>query len=159
MRTDCAARACCGWSAGSIVEWTDEPAARAAEGARGGAVDRRVAGGTIIVLLLVAVFCAPGIAGRSVSGAAVPAVAVDPRPTPGDCLGVLQNPSQLYSIFDVVPVVPCAEPHSAEVVAVGTLDPTLWKRRPEITDSAFTSGSLSQHCDQMAVRYIDYGDK
>ncbi len=110
-----------------------------------------------MVLILVAVMCAPGIVGHSVMGAPAPAVHVDPRPLPGDCLGPLENPDQLNSVFDVVPAVPCSQPHSAEVLAVGTLDPKAWPNRPTVADTGFTSGSLSRQCDQQAGRFLGWG--
>ena len=122
-------------------------------------MDRRFAGGTIMVLILVAIMCAPGVVGRSIIGAPAPAVHVNPRPVPGDCLGPLETPAQLNSVFDVVPTVPCTQPHSAEVLAVGRLDSRTWPKRPSVSDAAFTSGALSQQCDQLAGRFLGWGTK
>ena len=97
-----------------------------------------------MVLILVAVLCLPAVVGRNVPGSPAAAVHVDPRPQPGDCLAPLQTPDQLNSVFDVVPPVPCGTPHSAEVLAVGTLDARTWPKRPAVGDAAFTSGALSQ---------------
>src|SRR3954462_12597628 len=104
----------------------------------------------MVVLILVAICCAPGIAGRSLRGFPAPAVHVNPRPSPGDCLAPLDSPEQLNSVFDVVPVVPCSAAHSAEVLTVGTLDSRSWPTRPSVDDSAFTNGPLSQRCDRLA---------
>jgi hypothetical protein len=122
-------------------------------------VDRRFAGGTVMVLILVAILCVPAVVGRSVWGSAAPAVHVDSRPEPGNCLAPLQTPDQLNSVFDVVPPVPCSTPHSAEVLAVGTLDPRTWPNRPKVGDAAFTGGALSQRCDQLAGRFLGWGVK
>ena len=122
-------------------------------------MDRRFVGGTVMVLILVAVLCAPGIAGHRVTGSAVAAVHVDARPEPGDCIAPLQTPAQLNSVFDVVPAVPCSAPHSAEVLAVGNLDEHAWPKRPAIGDTSFTSGTLSRQCDQLAGRFLGWGAK
>ncbi len=122
-------------------------------------MDRRCAGGLLMAVILVAVLCVPGILGRSLPGRAVPGVHVDPRPQVGDCLGPLATPDQLNSVVDLVPHVPCGEPHSAEVLAVGTLDPKTWPKRPTVTDATFTGGPLSQHCDQVAGRFLGWGSR
>ncbi len=122
-------------------------------------MDRRFTGGAIMVVILVVIMCAPGIVGRSVMGQPGVAVHVNPRPVPGNCLGPLETPMQLNSVFDVVPTVPCSEPHSAEVLTVGTLDAKAWPNRPAVTDAEFTSGLLSRQCDQQAGRFLGWGAK
>ena len=81
----------------------------------------------MMTLILVTILAVPGVLGRSLSGAAVPAVLVNPRPSVGDCLAPLATPDQLNSLVDLVPVVECSEPHSAHVLKVGSLDPNLWR--------------------------------
>ncbi len=113
----------------------------------------------MLVLILLAIMCAPGIAGRSIIGDPAPSVHVNPPPVPGDCLAPLETPDQLNSVFDVVPTVPCTQAHSAEVLAVGTLDPKVWSARPTIGDASFTSGPLSQQCDALAGHFLGWGTK
>ena len=122
-------------------------------------MDRRFAGGMMLVLIVVAVLCAPGVLGRSLQGQAAPAVHVDPRPTPGDCIAPLETPEQLNSVFDVVPAVPCTQPHSAEVLSVGTLDASQFHGRPTVSDADFVSGTLSQQCDQLAGHFLGWGTR
>lgn len=121
--------------------------------------DRRCVGAAMLLLVVVAVLCIPGVLGRNLSGAAGPAVHVDPRPTVGDCLAPLTTPDQLNSIVDLVPAVPCAQAHSAEVLAVGTLDPMLFTGRPTVADPHFTNGAMSQRCDSLAGRFLGWGSR
>ena len=120
-------------------------------------MDRRAAGSLLMVLILVGAVTVPGIAGRTVGGTAAPGVRVQPQPRTGDCLGPLISPEQLNSVFDTVPVVPCSQLHSAEILAVGLLDRNLWRIRPTVGDAAFTSGALSEHCDQLAGAFLGWG--
>ena len=112
-----------------------------------------------MTVLLVAVLCAPGIAGRTTAGVPHPAVHIPPRPVPGDCIGPLHTPEELNSPVDLVPVVPCSQPHSAEILSVQTLDPQLFPRRPGPADPVLTQGSLGQQCDQLAAAFLGWGTK
>ncbi|MET3803708.1 hypothetical protein ABIB25_000694 [Nakamurella sp. UYEF19] len=120
---------------------------------------RRRVGGALFVLILVVVLCVPGIIGRSLAGAASPAVHVDPRPRVGDCLAPLDTPDQLNSVLDAVPIVACSQAHSAEILAVGSLDHKIWPKRPTVMDGTFTGGALSSRCDQLAGQFLAWGQR
>lgn len=120
---------------------------------------RHTAGLAVFVLILLSVLCVPGIIGRSVGGDAAPAVHVDPRPAVGNCLAPLTSPDQLNSVLDVVPIVACSEAHSAEILAVGALDHKIWPKRPTVMDPTFTGGALSSKCDQLAGRFLAWGER
>jgi hypothetical protein len=119
-------------------------------------MDRRFVGIVMMSVILVAVLCVPGLLGRNLGGSATPAVHVDAPLRVGDCLAPLDTPEQLNSVVDLVPTVPCSQSHSAEVLAVGRLDRTT---RPTVSDPTFTTGSLSQQCDQLAGRFLGWGTK
>lgn len=122
----------------------------------GVAVDRRNVGIVLLSLILVAVLCVPGLLGRNLGGSAAPAVHVHAALQVGECLAPLDTPDQLNTVVDLVPTVPCSEPHSAEVLAVGRIDQ---KTRPTVADQSFTTGPLSQQCDQLAARFLGWGRK
>ena len=122
-------------------------------------LDRRGGGLVLAVLVLLVLVAVPAVTGRTVPGQGVPAVTLSPRPQPGQCLAPLETPDQLNTIVDVVPIVPCSAPHSAEFLTVRTLDPADWPKRPELSDAAFTNGALSQDCDQLAGQYLGWGTR
>lgn len=121
--------------------------------------DRRVAGLALLAVLVLGLLCAPAVIGRTVSGQGEPAVRVSPRPEAGQCLAPLETPDQLNTVADVVPLVACTQPHSAEILTVRTLDPADWPKRPDITTASFTSGALSQACNQLAAQYLGWGTR
>ena len=122
-------------------------------------MDKRFVGLVLIALMAIAVIAVPGVLGRHLPGAATPAVHVDPPLEVGNCLAPLDSPQQLNTIVDLVPVVACSDAHSAEVIAVGWIDAVDYPVRPTVGDAAFTSGPLSQQCDQAAGKFLGWGTK
>lgn len=122
-------------------------------------MDRRFVGSVLMTMMLVFVVTVPGMIGRYVTGQAAPGVTVKAVPRAGDCLAPLTSPEQLNVILDLVPVVPCSHAHSAEVLAVGHLDHKTFPARPTVADGAFTRGALSQQCDQLAAKFLGWGNR
>ncbi|SDO26705.1 Septum formation [Nakamurella panacisegetis] len=122
-------------------------------------MDKRFVGAVLIALMAVAVITVPGVLGRRLTGSAAPALHVNPPLEIGNCLGPLNTPQELNTIVDVVPVVACTRAHSAEVIAVGRIDPVDYPVRPTVADAAFTSGPLSEQCDQAAAKFLGWGTK
>ncbi len=120
-------------------------------------MDRRTIGIVLVACLLVAVVAVRGAAGRTVSGQPFGSVSPSPRPTAGSCLAPLKSMDQVNTVIDVVPVVPCSQPHSAEILSVATLDPAVWRTRPDVNDARFTGGTLAHACDQLAGRFVGWG--
>jgi hypothetical protein len=121
--------------------------------------NRRASAALLAALVLGVLLGVPAVTGHTVVGQAVPAVKLSPRPQPGQCLAPLQTPAQLNTVVDVVPVVACSAPHSAEFLTVRTLDPADWPKRPDVTDAKFTNGALSQACNQLAGQYLGWGTR
>jgi len=119
--------------------------------------NRRTSAALLAAVILGLLVGVPAITGHTVAGRAVPAVQLPPRPQPGQCLAPLQTPTQLNTVVDVVPIVPCSAPHSAELLTVRTLDPVDWPKRPDIMDGRFTNGALSEACNQLAGQYLGWG--
>lgn len=119
-------------------------------------MDRRQIGILLMSLVLVAVLCTPGLLGRHLSGSAAPAVHVRAPLRVGQCLASLATPAELNTVVDLVPPVPCEQPHSAEVLAIGRIEADA---RPTVADQSFTTGALSQQCDQLAARFLGWGKK
>jgi hypothetical protein len=122
-------------------------------------MDRRFVGFLLMTMMLVCALTVPGMIGRHVSGQAAPSVHPRAIPAVGDCLAPLTSPEELNTIFDAVPVVPCGTPHSAEILAVGRLDHKIYPKRPTVSDGNFTNGALSRQCDQLAGKFLGWGNK
>jgi hypothetical protein len=120
---------------------------------------RRTSAALLGALVLVVLLGVPAATGHTVAGRGMPAVQLSPRPQPGQCIAPLQTPSQLNTVVDVVPIVPCTAPHSAELLTVRTLDPADWPERPDVADARFTNGELSLACNELAGRYLGWGTK
>lgn len=121
--------------------------------------DRRLTGLALLAVLVLGLLCAPAVIGRTVSGRGEPAVRLSPRPEAGQCLAPLVTPDQLNTVVDVVPIVPCSQLHSAEILTVRTLDLADWPKRPDVATVSFTSGALSQACNQRAALYLGWGTR
>ncbi|WP_029138753.1 septum formation family protein [Nakamurella lactea] len=87
---------------------------------RTSADDRRVYGYGLLAVALIATLCVPGVLGRRANGLAVAAPPAPP-PTVGQCLAPIDRPENLVRVISVG-TVPCSTAHSAEIVAVLTLD-------------------------------------
>ena len=103
------------------------------------------------VLALVSVIAFPGVVGRNTAGAAVVGTVPD-APKLGDCLGPLTAPAQLSSMTDAVGVVPCSEPHSAELVLMGRVDTDTYPT----TSAAGTDAliAIDRQCQDAVTRYL-----
>lgn len=122
-------------------------------------MDKRFAGIVLIALMAIGIIVVPGVLGRAQSGSASPAVHVRAPLRTGQCLAPLDGPTELNTIVDLVPPVPCTRAHSAEVILVGIIDPATFPRRPTVSDAAFTNGLLSQQCDLRAAKFLGWGTK
>jgi hypothetical protein len=122
-------------------------------------VDRRFIGCVLVTIMLVCALTVPGMIGRNVTGDGAPTVHPRAIPKVGQCLAPLDMPDQLNTVFDSVPIVPCSQPHSAEILAVGVLPHKTYPVRPTIADAGFTSGELSQQCDRLAAKFLGWGNK
>lgn len=120
---------------------------------------RRTSAALLGALVLVVLLGVPAVTGHTVAGQGLPEIQLSPRPQPGQCVAPLQTPTQLNTVVDVVPIVPCTAPHSAELLTVRTLDPADWPKRPDITDGQFTNGALSVACNELAGQYLGWGTK
>lgn len=119
-------------------------------------MDRRHIGIGLCSLVLVGACCLPGLIGRNVAGSASPAVRVDPPLSVGQCLAPLDTPAELNTVVDLVPTVSCDQPHSAEVLSIGSI---ATRTRPTVADQNFLTGPLSQQCDQKAAEFLGWGRK
>lgn len=122
-------------------------------------VDRRTTAALLAAVVLGLLLGVPAVTGHTVVGRGVPAVTLSPRPQAGQCLAPLETPDQLNTVVDVVPIVPCSAPHSAELLTVRTLEPADWPKRPDVADANFTNGALSQECNQLAGEYLGWGTR
>ena len=122
-------------------------------------MDKRFLGVVLIALMAIGVVVVPGVLGRHLQGTPAPAVHVNAPLKVGECLAPLDAPTELNTIVDVVPTVPCTEAHSAEVVLVGYIDPVAYPDRPTVADADFINGPLSQECDQRAAKFLGWGAK
>jgi hypothetical protein len=114
-------------------------------------VDRRAVAAVAFALALISVLTFPGVVGRNTEGAAVVGTVPD-APRLGDCLAPLTTPRQLASMTDAVGVVPCSEPHSAELILTGRLDTDTYPgASPAAADALI---DIDRQCQDAVTRYV-----
>jgi len=113
-------------------------------------MDRRAVAAVAFALALVSVIAFPGVVGRNTAGAAVVGT-VPEAPSLGDCLAPLTAPQQLSSMTDAVDVVPCSEPHSAELVLMGRLETDAYPTSSPAADALI---AIDRQCQDTVTRYV-----
>ncbi|MDQ6658535.1 MAG: septum formation family protein [Actinomycetota bacterium] len=97
---------------------------------------RRYCGYALLTAAVLAALCVPSLVGRNTNGAPI-AAPPDPPPHVGQCRAPIERPEELGRLIGAR-LVDCGNPHSAEVVSVGQLDPStgypLTAAAPSLTD-------------------------
>jgi len=133
------------WKAGgadSVVADEGPPRRRA---------NRRAVAVVAFAVAALSVLVLPGAIGRNTVGLPV-AGSVPAAPQDGACRAPLTSAAQVVGYEDAVPVVPCSEPHSGEIVYVGSIASDL---RPD--DAAADASILiriEDQCDDLARRFV-----
>jgi hypothetical protein len=111
-------------------------------------MDRRWAGIVLLVAAVAAAVVVGSLRSKQIAGSAAPAPISEP-PAVGDCLGQLSG----YGYPEVAPVVPCDQPHFAEVAAV------MPRALPEVAsaESFDDPNSPNNACPRQTSRYLGLG--
>lgn len=113
--------------------------------------DRRLFGVVAFACALITMIALPGIVGRNIAGGAVRGE-VPAAPEEGMCREVLSSPAQSTGMVDLVGVVPCDQPHSGEIVLVGTVDSQLYPTDP--TNPQGVLDLADQRCTDTVSRFV-----